>query len=233
MCRLFGFRSVILSQVHSSLTSAENALVEQSEEHPDGWGVAYYLANSPHMVKSVQTAITDSLFKRVSGIVSSQTVIAHLRKATIGQLSIINTHPFQHGKWVFAHNGNLKDFDKHRDTIAATVDEDLRRYILGTTDSEMIFYLVLHHMRQKHDIHDSDISVAVVADAIRDAVADIERVVGKCCPDDNGDPTETYLSFLLTNGKVMVGHQGGKRLFYSTYKSKCGDRETRDHAYGL
>ena len=81
MCRLFGFRSVIPSQVHRSLLSAENALVWQSERHPDGWGVAYFVGGIPHLIKSAETAIQDSLFRRVSGIVSSHTVVAHLRKA--------------------------------------------------------------------------------------------------------------------------------------------------------
>ena len=43
MCRLFGFRSVIPSQMHRSLIAADNALGRQSERHPDGWGVAYYV----------------------------------------------------------------------------------------------------------------------------------------------------------------------------------------------
>jgi hypothetical protein len=38
MCRIFGFRSVIQSQVHRSLVSADNALMIQGERHPDGWG---------------------------------------------------------------------------------------------------------------------------------------------------------------------------------------------------
>ncbi|MGB1701181.1 MAG: class II glutamine amidotransferase, partial [Nannocystaceae bacterium] len=105
MCRLFGFRSVMESQVHSSLVSAENALVNQSERHPDGWGVAYYVAGAPHLLRSVQTAVNDRMFQHVSGIVTSQTVLAHLRKATQGQLSVIDTHPFQYGAWAFAHNG--------------------------------------------------------------------------------------------------------------------------------
>ena len=74
MCRLFGFRSVIQSQVHRSLVSADNALLLQSSDHPDGWGVAYYQEGSPHLIKSASTAIDDHLFRRVSGIVSSQTV---------------------------------------------------------------------------------------------------------------------------------------------------------------
>ena len=92
MCRLFGFRSVISSQVHRSLVEADNALLHQSNFHSDGWGVAYYVANAPHLVKSTSAAVEDSLFKKVSGIVSSETVLAHLRKATQGELCITNIH---------------------------------------------------------------------------------------------------------------------------------------------
>ena len=104
MCRLFGFRSVINSQVHSSLLHAENALHDQSQRHPDGWGIAYYLERVPHLVKSSDTALNDQLFKRVSGVVSSHTVMAHIRKATQGEHTILNSHPFQYGNWIFAHS---------------------------------------------------------------------------------------------------------------------------------
>jgi glutamine amidotransferase len=96
MCRLFGFRSVLKSRVHHSLVSADNALVNQSEQHPDGWGVAYFQQGVPHLVKTADTAVADSLFQRLSGVVRSETVLAHLRKATHGELSMINSHPFQH-----------------------------------------------------------------------------------------------------------------------------------------
>ena len=70
MCRLFGFRSVIPSQVHRSLLDADNALGIQSNEHPDGWGVAYYVEGAPHVARSPVTALGDQLFHRVSGVVS-------------------------------------------------------------------------------------------------------------------------------------------------------------------
>src|SRR4051794_31811738 len=57
MCRLFGFRSVIPSQVHRSLLAAENALGVQSNQHPDGWGVAFYVDGSPHVTRSPTTAL--------------------------------------------------------------------------------------------------------------------------------------------------------------------------------
>ena len=59
MCRLFGFRSVIPSQVHRSLLAAENALGTQSNQHPDGWGVAYYVDGAPHVTKNPITALGD------------------------------------------------------------------------------------------------------------------------------------------------------------------------------
>ena len=87
--------------------SADNALIQQSERNPDGWGVAYYIGGAPHVVKSVSTAVSDEMFRRVSGVVTSETVLAHVRKATQGQLTVFDTHPFQYGSWVMVHNGNI------------------------------------------------------------------------------------------------------------------------------
>ena len=112
MCRLFGFRSVIASQVHQSLIEAENALGTQSDEHPDGWGVAFYVDKAPHVTRSPATALGDQLFHRLSGVVSSETVLAHVRKATQGENTVLNCHPFQHGPWTFGHNGEIAGYGR-------------------------------------------------------------------------------------------------------------------------
>ena len=67
MCRLFGFKSIIKSKVHSSLVHAENALGIQSVDHPDGWGVCYFIGNSPHIIKADKPAIDCDIFQKVSG----------------------------------------------------------------------------------------------------------------------------------------------------------------------
>ncbi len=139
MCRLFGFRSVIESQVHRSLLAAENALGVQSSGHPDGWGVAFYVDGAPHLTRSPTTAFGDKMFHRLSGVVSSQTVLAHVRKATQGGHNVFNCHPFQHGRWVFAHNGDIPNFEERRTSLLAEVAPGLRRFILGETDSEVLF----------------------------------------------------------------------------------------------
>jgi predicted glutamine amidotransferase len=229
MCRLFGFRSVVQSQVHQSLVSAENALVRQSDTNPDGWGVAYFHADAPHLVKSSSSAFDDHLFRRVSGVVSSETVLAHIRKATHGNLSILNTHPFQFGRWVFAHNGNIKGFVGVRERIEARIAPALRRFILGDTDSELLFHLLLTHISRRVELHRTAVAVDDVMEAARDAIAEVTSIAGPFHPRDDGHPEATYLTFLLTNGTTMVGHQGGKHLHFSTHKRRCSQRGSCPH----
>ena len=225
MCRLFGFRSVVKSQVHTSLTEADNALLHQSSKHPDGWGVAYYLEGAPHVIKSVESAGSDQLFRKVSGLVSSETVLAHLRKATLGGLSITNTHPFQYGSWVFAHNGNIKGFDQYRPKLLKLVRPALSRFILGEADSELIFYVVLSKLEQKVGLSQKDVPIETLVEAVREARMAITNIIGQTAK-EGSPPSETFLTFIMTNGRTMVGHHGGQPLLYSTYKSRCPDRDT-------
>ncbi len=225
MCRIFGFRSVLQSQVHRSLLSADNALARQSTRHPDGWGVAYYQAGAPHVIKSVAAAVDDHIFRRVSGVVSSQTVVAHLRKATCGDLSTVNTHPFQFGPWIFAHNGNVRGFARLRDALVARVPPVLRRFILGDTDSEVVFYLLLARMAERCDLTRPGFPLPDLIDAVREAVAEIEQLAGPLHEDTHGPPDETYLTFVLTNGTTLLAHQGGKELHLSTHKTRCPERD--------
>ncbi len=225
MCRIFGFRSVIQSQVHRSLVSADNALLQQSDRNPDGWGVAYYNAGAPHVIKSVATAMDDHLFRRVSGIVASETVLAHLRKATQGSLSILNTHPFQYGQWVFVHNGNLANFSGIRERLVERIPPVLRRYILGDSDSEVLFYLLLSHMARRHELHRMGYPLEDVIASAREMVEEVVALAGEPCLDVDGPPDATYLTFALTNGRTMVAHQGGKPLHWTTHKTQCPDRD--------
>src|SRR5688500_3952809 len=136
MCRLFGFRSSVLSGVHQSLVAAENALAAQSAAHPDGWGVAYYNSRFPHIIRNDKQALADGLFKELTSVVATRTLVAHIRHATAGKVGILNCHPFQYGPWCFAHNGQIADFATNEDLRARlreAVDPRFRGHILGTT----------------------------------------------------------------------------------------------------
>jgi predicted glutamine amidotransferase len=224
MCRLFGFRSVIQSQVHRSLVEADNALWNLSERHPDGWGVAYYVDGTPHLTRSALTALRDRVFQRVSGVVASETVVAHVRKATQGTISVLNCHPFQHGRWVFAHNGDIPTFSENRSELVSKVDPRLRRFIFGDTDSEVFFFLVLSALARLRPL-----SQPFAAEEVIEAVRTTTAMIRQICDEQVRDACHTkrsLLTCLITDGFVMVGAHGGKELFASTYKRRCPERGT-------
>ena len=221
MCRLFGFRSIIPSHVHRSLVAADNALGAQSEAHPDGWGVAYYVDGSPHVTRMPATALDDNLFRQLSGVVSSETVLAHVRRATQGAKTVLNCHPFQYGKWVFAHNGDIPGFARQRQALLDEVAPRLRRFILGETDSEVLFFILLTRLQgfgplaNRHSVDD-------VIQALRAAVTQVRAIC------DDGEQS-AVLTFMVTDGTTFVATQGGKELYLSTYKTRCSDRDSCPH----
>ena len=229
MCRLFGFKSVLDSQVHRSLIEADNALADQSTKHPDGWGVAYYRENIPHVIKSTDTAIDDHIFHKVSGVVSSKTVLAHIRKATQGQNSLINCHPFQYGRWVFAHNGNLKNFADYKQNLLSQVSDRLKPFILGTTDSELIFYLLLTEIEKHHPLGEANVPMDALAEATQNFLNIVTKYTGPLYGGRESHPEESHLTFILTTGDTLVGFNGGQHIKYSTHKSVCPDRDTCPH----
>ncbi len=219
MCRLFGFRSVIPSQVHRSLLAADNALGVQSNEHPDGWGVAFYVDGAPHITRSPEFALGDQLFHRLSGVVSSETVLAHVRKATQGNKTVLNCHPFQYGRWIFAHNGDVPEFEAKREALIAEVAPRLRRFVLGDTDSEVIFFIFLSQLSgfgslsRRHNIEDVETALSTT----------VKKVRGVC--DTDGDEKRSLLTMIATDGDTLAAVQGGKELFWSSYKTRCADRD--------
>ncbi len=217
MCRLFGFRSVIPSQVHRSLLAAENALGVQSNQHPDGWGVAFYVEGAPHLTRSPMTAVSDALFHRVSGVVASETVLAHVRKATQGQNNVLNCHPFQHGRYTFAHNGDIPNFTAKREALLGEVLPRLRRYVLGDTDSEVIFFMFLSEL-SKYGPMSRDHRIEDIVAALRATVTRVRQVC-------DGPEHRALLTVMVTDGTCFVAARGGKELFLSTYKTRCADRD--------
>ena len=198
---------------------ADNALGAQSANHRDGWGVAFYVDGAPHITRSPTTAIDCALFQRVSGIVASETVLAHVRRATTGENSVLNCHPFQYGKWVMAHNGDIQNFQKHRAELIQRVAPMLRRYILGETDSEVLFFLFLTHLSQ-HGPLSGRIGVEETTMALQST---LEHVRAIC---DTGGSEASLLTAIVTDGTTMVAAEGGKELYWSTYKTRCADRST-------
>lgn len=123
----------------------------QSQENPDGWGVAYYQNELLHIVKEPLPATSSQLFDFIENSTRSSTYLCHVRRTTMGIRSYLNTHPFYRKirigdirqEWAFAHNGTLETIEKLK----------LRRYTpLGETDSEHAFCYILDWI-EDNNIH--------------------------------------------------------------------------------
>jgi glutamine amidotransferase len=145
MCRLYGFRANEPTRVECSLVHAQNALMAQSRmdqaglTHGHGWGLAEHPDGVPFVEKQAWAAYHGEQFKKTAARVYARSVIAHVRRATVGPPGIENTHPFVHGVWLFAHNGTVPNFELVRERLLEELDPLHRTEIRGSTDSEHVF----------------------------------------------------------------------------------------------
>lgn len=151
MCRLTAYlgpeiplENIIAKPCHSLLVQSQDAQEAKLRVNGDGFGIAWYghLAE-PGLFRDVCPAWSDSNLPSICRLVRAPLFLAHVRAATSGSNSRENCHPFSFGRWSFMHNGGLGDFDKMRRAMEAEIAD---RYYLarrGTTDSELLFLLLL------------------------------------------------------------------------------------------
>ena len=139
MCRLFGMSAG--SEPASAtfwLLQAPDSLSQQSHREPDGTGLGWFDRDgSPHVSKQPIAAYDDARFAREAREVSSRTFVAHIRFASTGELTLLNTHPFEQAGRLFAHNGVLEDLPALDRYLGAD-----RALVHGETDSERLFALI-------------------------------------------------------------------------------------------
>lgn len=207
--------------------AAENALAEQSKKHSDGWGLAYYVDRYPHLIRNDLQALKDDLFSALSAVVATRTFMAHIRRATVGAAAVLNCHPFQYGSWTFGHNGEIAAF---RDTevqkrLRRLVDRRFARYLLGNTDSEMVFFIFLSQLaRAVGDVQHEGVSVEECISALSTTLS----LIREAAPDrDTGDDSDvSKLNVLITNANMMIAYHHGLQLNYSTHKTHCPERNS-------
>lgn len=111
-----------------------------SEEHRNGWGLALLDEELFSIDREPRKAI-DSLYLKgkLNGNIETSRCIAHIRKATIGEVNENNTHPFSvcddsGRRWILAHNGTIFDSE---------VLAPYQYTQVGTTDSERILLYIV------------------------------------------------------------------------------------------
>ena len=148
MCRLFGM-STAPQRVRATfwLLDAADSLAVQSRREPDGVGLGYFDADGrPRVHKEPVAAWRDAEFAAEAREVAAATFIAHVRYATTGELSPVNTHPFAEDGRLFAHNGVVGDLPRLERELG-----DAAGLVRGDTDSERLFALITKRARDTGD----------------------------------------------------------------------------------
>jgi predicted glutamine amidotransferase len=139
MCRIFGCVAAEPVSIRNELLDGENPLVRQSEVHDSGWGMAVYPnadGVQPKLARFPEAAFQGQAFERETSL-RGRIFNVHVRRATLGGLTLQNTHPFQLGNYSFCHNGTVIAYPR---LLEPGVAEPA-----GETDSEAIFNYLMRY----------------------------------------------------------------------------------------
>lgn len=206
MCRLYGFRANAPTKVECGLVLAQNSLLAQSRSdsrgttHADGWGIATFPNGLPKVVRRGVAAFEGLHFSTTAERVYARTVVAHVRNATVGGRRRENTHPFCYGRWIFAHNGTVREFEAVRSRLEQGTPEPFRLLRRGSSDSEAAFCWLLARMHSAGiDLDSSACDLDLLADLVADSIPRIEEF----CRAEGAD-VPSRLNWILTNGSLMI-----------------------------
>ena len=183
MCELFGLSSN--REVDVSFTW--RGFLRRGRLNYHGWGVAWYLNGSVGLVKEPKPALDSSIARLLLSGIRSRIVISHVRLATHGKPSYVNTHPFvrklRDREWIFAHNGDVSG-------VVMNPEFKLKHYSpVGDTDSEYAFCYIMDCLRELGESVNSVIEVCK-------AIWDIASRIG-----DYGK-----FNFLLSDGTYLFAY---------------------------
>ena len=191
MCQLLGMNSNAPADVTFSFTGFAKR-GGGTDVHGDGWGIAFFEDLGLRHFVDHQPACDSAMAEFITRYpIKSSNANAHIRKATQGVVNLQNCHPFVRelwGRyWVFAHNGNLTDFDKPLHGAYRPV---------GTTDSERAFCWIMQELSKSH----------AGVPAIDELTLTMQELAAK---------VSTYgtFNFLLSNGQALWAH-ASTHLYY-------------------
>lgn len=206
MCRLLAYRGtpIVIDQL---LYQPKNSLINQSVnarelEEPlngDGFGIGWYVedvSNEPVTFVSVNPAWSNRNLRNLAPKIKTNCLLAHVRAASVGEVSESNCHPFQHDDLLMAHNGGVENFSRIKRNLRTPLSDSLYNWIKGQTDSEHIFAYLLNHLHTSR--------TALTPENVLDAFEVTFDYVKKLMQDYRIDEP-AYLNMVVTNGSFIVG----------------------------
>jgi predicted glutamine amidotransferase len=188
------------------LYQPKNSLVNQSIhareiEEPlngDGFGVGWYVPElnfEPILFVSVNPAWSNKNLRNIAPKIKADCLLAHVRAASVGDVSENNCHPFQYKNMLMAHNGGVEDFGKIKRYMRNPLSDELYNWIKGQTDSEHIFAYMLNELFKNH----KSVSPEAILDSFEITFRDLKKLMA-----EHGITEPAYLNMVVTNGLFLV-----------------------------
>ena len=206
MCRFLCYigPEILLSDL---LYSSKNSLILQSYKakerkeplNGDGFGVGWYTPQTtptPCVFRSLTPAWNNQNLQRLSEHIKSSCFFAHVRAASPGMsVCEMNCHPFQHGKYLWMHNGTIEGFSQIKRWLRRSLPDHLYNNIEGTTDSEHAFAVFLNLLGDL----DREQSASELGQTLVTTVARLERWTA-----ETNSAQPSYYNFAVTDGRSMA-----------------------------
>ncbi|MDO4998021.1 MAG: class II glutamine amidotransferase [Neisseria sp.] len=177
-----------------------------TDHHADGFGIGFFENKGIRLFHDDKPSANSPVADLVNSYqIKSENVIAHIRKATQGDKSLANTHPFVREMWgeywLFAHNGHLEHFQPEQGQFYRPV---------GSTDSERAFCYILENLRQQFNEKPDQ-------KTLFDAVCSLVKHIR----------SHGLFNFMLSNGEAMFAH-ASTLLHYIIRQAPFGEARLLD-----
>ena len=196
MCQLFGITSDKLYCANGVLAR----FFENSVLHKDGWGIAVFDGDKMNMEKEPLKAIDSKLLREIlSEDITCKDMLAHIRRASVGQIEYVNCHRFvfediSGRTWTLIHNGTIFE------------PEMIQRFFevqQGTTDSEAMGLLIVDSINKEIERSGHSLS-----DKERFNV--IDKILFSLSPSNK-------LNMILYDGELMYVHTNMKGTLFELF----------------
>ena len=206
MCQLLGMNCNVPTDICFSFSGFQ-ARGGLTDVHKDGWGIAFFEGKGVRQFLDSEPSAHSPVAELVRNYpIKSKNVVAHIRKATQGTVSLENTHPFSRELWgyywIFAHNGNLLSFEPKLNGSFCPV---------GQTDSERVFCWILQELKLKFGNQHPG------AEKVYDTVRELSLEAGAF-----GE-----FNFLFSNGEMLIAHCS-TQLCYIVRKAPFAEARLKD-----
>ncbi|GLT18424.1 class II glutamine amidotransferase [Vibrio zhanjiangensis] len=248
MCRWLAYQgeSIYLDEL---VYEPEHSLVHQSIDarkavtrvNADGFGLGWYTErDTPGQFHEVLPAWGDENLRSLTHHIRSHRFMAHVRSSTGTQVARSNCHPFIIDNWMFLHNGQIGGFQQVKYDLHQQLPESLFLKRMGTTDSELIFLLMLKNGLREQPVDAirktlSDISQLMVSRGIKEplkasiCISDGEKLWAVRYSSDNDAPTVFIRkegSNIVLASEPLEQNRGWKKVTEQTVLVIEGDAVT-------